>query len=1089
MTTVRIQTDATEPIIALVRDGSLDPLTGKTDILVSIWRLSDGFFYDFDDDTFKTSGWTTRQEAMSEVDATNAAGEYQYDWDTSNIVSPVADDTYFVRVEQSPGTDAKNLPQVGELKIGQWVDDSLRESYMGEVVIDTVNGVAGTDFPTGTPYQPSNNLANALTIAGNIGVRKFKVAGSITLTGALTNWTIEGVAANNLVAIVNLGGQNVAGTEFCNVALTGTSTGFFTGKCCEFFGTLNGIQGFFRDCSFLGTITPAANAGIWLFDCQSGVAGLSTPVLDLTNHTTTGSVNLRGYSGGIALRNLSSAGFNGSLEFIAGQVQLEATLTAGTVAIRGITKVTDLSAGTTIVTEAALARTPIQELILNDSTPFPGAHIDADISSRAQPGDEMNLADDAITLAKFDETTAWPLEAADTGATEVARTGADGDTLETISDQIDGVAVPGSEMNLADNAITLAKFDETTAWPLEAADTGATEVARTGADGDTLETLSDQVDLTALEANVEGHVTTALNTYDPPTKAELDAAVAPLALEANVEGHVTSALNTYDPPTKAELDTAEANIIAEVDANEVKIDALQTDLTVIKGAGFDSGDSLKAAGDERAVIEGKIDDISNVTRFRTTAPSPFEVPSSGSVDYRIHVNLEDTTGNPEDPDADTITVGVTNQVGTDRSANLSSTTMVKESTGRYRVDYTVASTHPLEQLMFTFTYDEGGVTFVKNMDRLVTDAAEVGYTATDRSRDDQIALETPQILADTNDIQTRLPAALVGGRMDSDVGNIQAAALSQINTELEVTSGHGAGSWQTGGAGLTAQQVRDAMKLAPTGGAPAAGSVDEHLDEIETDTSTMEPIVSTNLDATISSIATAIGLLNDLSVADVQTAMTNQGYTGARAILLDNLDMAISALNDLSQADVQAAMTSQGYTTVRAALLDNLDDAISNVITAIATAESNIRGGPDTLDALSDQLDGVQADLDDPNQYKADVSALALETTALAIRAKTDNLPPDPTSETNATTNKTDIIAEVDANETKIDAIQTDLTATATDITLIKKIETGRWKVDDVTNTMTFYDPVDDVTPILVFDLKDLAGLPSAVNIFERVPV
>lgn len=40
------------------------------------------------------------------------------------------------------------------------------------------------------------------------------------------------------------------------------------------------------------------------------------------------------------------------------------------------------------------------------------------------------------------------------------------------------------------------------------------------------------------------------------------------------------------------------------------------------------------------------------------------------------------------------------------------------------------------------------------------------------------------------------------------------------------------------GAGLTAQEVRDAMKLAPTAGAPAAGSVDEHLDDILEDTGT-----------------------------------------------------------------------------------------------------------------------------------------------------------------------------------------------------------------------------------------------------------
>lgn len=55
----------------------------------------------------------------------------------------------------------------------------------------------------------------------------------------------------------------------------------------------------------------------------------------------------------------------------------------------------------------------------------------------------VTLADDAITAAKYDETTAFPLKSADTGATSVARTGADSDTLETLSDQIDGIAAAG----------------------------------------------------------------------------------------------------------------------------------------------------------------------------------------------------------------------------------------------------------------------------------------------------------------------------------------------------------------------------------------------------------------------------------------------------------------------------------------------------------------------------------------------------------------------------------------------------------------------------------------------------------------------
>jgi hypothetical protein len=168
-------------------------------------------------------------------------------------------------------------------------------------------------------------------------------------------------------------------------------------------------------------------------------------------------------------------------------------------------------------------------------------------ASPAAVGSAMTLADDSITAAKFDESTAFPVKSADTGATQIARVGADSDTLETLSDQMDAVAVAieavddlvdtevaailadtnelqtdltnggrldllidaikaktdnlpaspaavGSAMTLADDAITAAKFDESTAFPVKSADTGATQIARVGADSDTLETLSDQID-------------------------------------------------------------------------------------------------------------------------------------------------------------------------------------------------------------------------------------------------------------------------------------------------------------------------------------------------------------------------------------------------------------------------------------------------------------------------------------------------------------------------------------------------------------------------------------------------------------------
>lgn len=84
--------------------------------------------------------------------------------------------------------------------------------------------------------------------------------------------------------------------------------------------------------------------------------------------------------------------------------------------------------------------------------------LDANMSSRgtADPGDAMNLAADAIKKVSYDESTAFPIESADSGVSKVARTGADSDTLETISDEV--AAIPTTAMRGTDNGPTLTEM-------------------------------------------------------------------------------------------------------------------------------------------------------------------------------------------------------------------------------------------------------------------------------------------------------------------------------------------------------------------------------------------------------------------------------------------------------------------------------------------------------------------------------------------------------------------------------------------------------------------------------------------------------
>lgn len=123
MSSEQIQTGTVEPITVDVTDSSGDPLVGKADIFVRLRRESDGFFLDWADDTFKGVGWTTKDQVLGEVDATEIPGLYEVSggWDTSAVTNLVVDDVYVVSALQTPGTDAK-LPAPGELKVGHEAD-------------------------------------------------------------------------------------------------------------------------------------------------------------------------------------------------------------------------------------------------------------------------------------------------------------------------------------------------------------------------------------------------------------------------------------------------------------------------------------------------------------------------------------------------------------------------------------------------------------------------------------------------------------------------------------------------------------------------------------------------------------------------------------------------------------------------------------------------------------------------------------------------------------------------------------------------------------------------------------------------------
>jgi len=126
------QSNGIEPVVVMVLGVNGEPLTSKTDIKLKIRRISDGRYFDWTDNTFKSAVFVVEMlTVLQEISSVYSPGEYflnktghQNGFNVNSIVNPIYDDIYFIIADQDGGTDAANLPQVGELKSGMFaVDD------------------------------------------------------------------------------------------------------------------------------------------------------------------------------------------------------------------------------------------------------------------------------------------------------------------------------------------------------------------------------------------------------------------------------------------------------------------------------------------------------------------------------------------------------------------------------------------------------------------------------------------------------------------------------------------------------------------------------------------------------------------------------------------------------------------------------------------------------------------------------------------------------------------------------------------------------------------------------------------------------
>lgn len=100
-------------VTPVLLDRSGQPITGSTSIVAEIRRVGTSDRWDFNDNTFKTSGWTTRQGPLAQVDAGLDAGVYESaaGWVAAAVVAGV----YLVTYRDTSGVA---LPATEAFRLG-----------------------------------------------------------------------------------------------------------------------------------------------------------------------------------------------------------------------------------------------------------------------------------------------------------------------------------------------------------------------------------------------------------------------------------------------------------------------------------------------------------------------------------------------------------------------------------------------------------------------------------------------------------------------------------------------------------------------------------------------------------------------------------------------------------------------------------------------------------------------------------------------------------------------------------------------------------------------------------------------------------
>jgi hypothetical protein len=271
-------------------------------------------------------------------------------------------------INYSSVTVTNGLLTESSITTAVWSDsDAESILYGGVVVIDTVNGQAGTTSPIGTYGTPSNNLTDALVIASARKIKRILLESDLTVTTShnIDDFAVETYGGAVGVDVILETGCSANDTVFRYLNLSGTITNgdILLLEACSITQLYN-FTGFMNVVSFAQGAELSAGQWANLLDCHAGGSAGNEPEVIIGNapvvfNKWTGNLKLLGKTGTD----------NTVVNMQSGNLIIDSTCTAGKIQVIGTGQLEadNSSAGCQVDIDALISNENIADAVLNES--------------------------------------------------------------------------------------------------------------------------------------------------------------------------------------------------------------------------------------------------------------------------------------------------------------------------------------------------------------------------------------------------------------------------------------------------------------------------------------------------------------------------------------------------------------------------------------------------------------------------------------------------------------------------------------------------------------------------------------------------